>query len=148
MVFGVVACSPPSSEQFHWRLDLSSTGGIGGKGDGQVVMTSDGKVVSSRSGGTCEVTLSSDELRAIQQAVGAVAPGNWETDYQPAKTEVCCDRVTWRLEVTLETSDGTKRTAHAEWHEAAMNQLPPDLRALALVAERVLDRSIEKCRGA
>jgi hypothetical protein len=28
-----------------------------------------------------------------------------------------------------------------------MGQLPPDLRALAMVAERVLDRSMEKCSG-
>ena len=147
MLLGVGACAPADSEQFRWRLDLRSSGGISGQGQGQVVVMSDGHVTASRLGRSCTVTLASDDLRGIQQAVGAVAPGNWGADYQPANTEVCCDRISWRLDVTLEVSDGTKRAAHADWHEAAMGQLPPDLRALAMVAERVLDHSMERCTG-
>lgn len=143
--FGLAACSPQESDQFRWRLNLDSTGGLSGQGQGRVTVTSDGKVAASRLGRSCSVTLGDDDLHAIQQAVGAIAPGNWGTDYQPSKTQVCCDRVSWQLEVTLEVAEGAKRTAHADWHESAMGQLPPDLRALAMVAERVLDRSMEKC---
>ena len=146
LVIAITACSSEPSEQFRWRLALDSSGGVAGAGGGRVVVTSDGKVDSSRSGISCNVTLSPEELRPIQQAVGAVAPGNWGADYQPSKSQVCCDRITWRLEVTLETGDGTQRTAHAEWHEEAMGQLPPDLSALGIIAGRILDRSIEMCR--
>jgi hypothetical protein len=144
---GLAACAKEESDQFVWRLTLDSTGGLNGQGLGRVVVTSDGKIEASRLGRSCEAKLGGDDLRAIQQAVGAVAPGNWGADYQPSKTQVCCDRVSWQLEVTLQMSDGAKRTAHADWHESAMGQLPPDLRALAMVAERVLDRSMEKCSG-
>ena len=145
MLLGLAACKPQDSDQFRWQLTLDSTGGLNGQGQGRVVVASDGKVEASRLGRTCSVTLAGDDLRAIQQAVGAVAPGNWGADYQPSKTQVCCDRVSWQLEVTLQMSDGAKRTAHADWHESAIGQLPPDLRAVAMVAERVLDRSMEKC---
>jgi hypothetical protein len=142
---GLAACAQEDSDQFHWQLTLDSTGGLNGQGLGCVVVTSDGKVEASRLGRSCTITLGGDDLRAVQQAVGAVAPGNWGADYQPSKTQVCCDRVSWQLEVTLQMSDGAKRTAHADWHESAMGQLPPDLRALAMVAERVLERTMEKC---
>jgi len=146
IVLCVAACGSDAPEQFHWRLDLNSTGGNGGQGEGHVVVTSDGKVVSSRSGRTCTATLDADELRSIQQAVGSVAPGNWGADYLPPKTEDCCDRISWHLEVTLEMPGGEKRSAYADWHEAAMHQLPPDLRTLAIVAQRVLGRGIQMCR--
>ena len=148
LVACLAACKPASPEQFRWRLDLTSTGGVGGQGSGQVLVTSDGKVESSRLGLSCSVKLGADDLRAVQQAVGAVAPGNWGTaDYEAPKAQDCCDRISWRLDVTLEMSDGTKRSVHADWHEAAMEQLPPDLRALAMVAERILDGSMDKCRS-
>ncbi len=147
VVFALAACAPQESDQFRWSLKLESTGGISGQGQGQVSMTSDGRVEASRLGRSCAITLGSDDLRAIQQAVGAVAPGNWGTDYQPSKTQICCDRVSWLLEVSLEMGDGTKRAAHADWHEAAIGQLPPDLRALAVIAQRILDRTIERCGG-
>ncbi len=147
IVLGICACTPSATEQFRWRLELDSAGGISGYGQGNVVVKSDGQVESSRLGRSCEVTLKRDDLRAIQQAVGSVAPGNWQTDYLPAKREECCDRITWRLNVTLQVSDGTKRTAHAEWHESAMAQLPPDLKSLAMVAQRVLDFSLRQCES-
>jgi hypothetical protein len=147
MVLGVAACGSSAPEQFRWHLDLDSTGGIGGRGQGHLVVTSEGKVVTSRSGRSCSASLDAGELRSIQQAVGSVAPGNWQTEYLPAKTQQCCDRISWHLEVTLEMPGGTKRSAYAHWHEDALHQLPPDLRTLAIVAQRVLDRGIQLCRN-
>ena len=42
--------------------------------------------------------------------------------------------------------DGAKRSAFADWQEAALQQLPPDLRTLAIVAQRLLDRGMQLCR--
>jgi len=146
MVLCVAACGSGAPEQFRWRLELESTGGVGGQGQGHVIVTSDGKVVASRSGRSCSANLDADELRSIQQAVGSVAPGNWRTEYLPSKAQQCCDRISWHLEVTLNMGDGAKRSAYADWHEAALHQLPPDLRTLAIIAQRVLDRGIQMCR--
>jgi len=146
MVLCVAACGSSAPEQFRWRLDLESTGGIGGEGQGHVIVTSDGNVVASRSGRSCSAKLDADELRSIQQAVGSVAPGNWRTEYLPSKAQQCCDRISWHLEVTLDMGDGAKRSAFADWQEAALQQLPPDLRTLAIVAQRLLDRGMQLCR--
>lgn len=145
VVCSACACTPSAPEQFSWRLALDSTGGNGGGGNGNVVVTSDGEVESSRMGRSCKVTLGRDELSAVQQAVGAIAPGKWQAEYLPARREICCGRTTWRLNVTLRAGDGTERTAHTEWHESAIDQLPPDLGTLATVAQRVLDFSLKQC---
>ena len=134
-------------EQIRWRIELTSSGGFSGEGSGSVVAKSDGTVTVERPARTCHTQLTEANLRGLQQAVGAVAPGRWQTGYLPGDEQVCCDRLYWRLDVELEGTDGTVRHAQADWHEAAFNQLPEDLAVLARLALRLRDFTEEGCEA-
>lgn len=145
----IAACTPERDpEQVRWRVSLTSSGGISGQGNGSVVAASDGSLEVKRFARTCHTQLSPNNLRALQKAVGSIAPGRWKTGYLPHDAEVCCDRFYWGLVVELETDDGNVRHAQADWHESAVNQLPADLGSLAKLAAELLERTVEGCEAA
>lgn len=145
LLAGCGAATDP--EQIRWRVSLVSSGGIAGEGTGNVVASSDGNVTVERLTRTCHSKLTAENLRGLQRSVAAVAPGRWQTGYLPSDQQVCCDRLSWRLDVELEGTDGTVRHAQADWHEAAVNQLPEDLADLALLARRLLEHTEEGCEA-
>ena len=145
----VAACTPDRDpEQVRWRVALTSSGGIGGQGAGSVIAASDGSLEVKRFARVCQTQLSGANVRALQKAVGSIAPGRWKTGYLPHDQDVCCDRFYWKLDVELETDGGAVRHARADWHESAANQLPADLGSLARLAAELLERTVEGCEAA
>jgi hypothetical protein len=143
----LVGCGgTPDAEQIHWRVSLKSSGGVAGNGTGNVVASSDGVVAVERLSRTCRAKLTAENLRGLQRAVAAVAPGRWQTGYAPGEQQMGA-RLYWRLDVELQGTDGTVRHAHADWHDAAFNQLPDDLAGLAMLARRLLERTEEGCEA-
>src|SRR6185295_17481984 len=90
-----------------WRLEVATSGGITGRGNGTYAINSDGKVSASFLNGTsCSFQASADDLKRIESLLAAATPGNWKAQYLPENT--CCDRIEYAL--TLDEAGTVTKT--------------------------------------
>lgn len=137
MLIGCAASPQPADEP--WRLEMTSSGGIAGKGAGSMVIDSAGTfTVTTMSGKTCPARLSEAESRKLADAVAKAKPDGWQT---PSPEALCCDRIEWSLALTI----GGK-THTATWIDDPKLAMPPDLRALTKVLGEIRGEHIAKCR--
>lgn len=96
LMFAACAGSATTQADAPWRLELTSSGGITGRGLGALTIDSKGAVVlKTVRGKTCELRESDDALRRLAAEVQAATPERWAESYVPENN--CCDRVEWTL---------------------------------------------------
>ena len=145
------------SERFKvsaWRLKLTSSGGISGRGGGEVTITSRGEVVAGRPpaggqlGPSCEGKLRPSRLRAIAQAVLSARPAAWRTRYvDPQNPDGCCDQFSYQLELELSSSAGARpQTYTTGWHEGSRKLLPKELREMVIAATSAHQYTLDNCK--
>lgn len=104
-----------------WRVEVTTTGGITGRGTGNYAVDSDGKVAARLfSGRECAFTTGVDGIEAI---LAKARPGGWKESYLPE--DPCCDRIEYTL--TYDEA-GVKTTT--KWIDDPL-PMPADLKALA-----------------
>jgi hypothetical protein len=119
------ACAGSSAKQADapWRLELTSSGGISGRGLGAFAIDSKGAVVvKTISGQTCELRESEEALRKLAAEVQAATPEIWAASYVPENN--CCDRIQWTL--TFERGGAKRETI---WIDDP-KPMPSDLAAI------------------
>jgi hypothetical protein len=135
-------------------LKISSSGGISGRGGGEVTITSRGEVVARRPpagaqvGPSCDGVLSPSQLRAIRQAVLAARPAAWRARYvDPQNPDGCCDQFSYQLELELNSSAGAPPQTYATgWHEESRRLLPKDLGELVRAATTAHQQTLTNCK--
>ncbi|HVG23742.1 MAG TPA: hypothetical protein VND45_06275 [Thermoanaerobaculia bacterium] len=116
----VAACAAArSAPERPWKVELTSSGGITGRGSGSAAVDSEGKIVTDR----CSYEASPEELQRIETLLAQAHPERWRESYVPEKN--CCDRVEYAL--TVDEAGKVKTTRWIDGPE----ELPRDLRALA-----------------
>ena len=121
------ACSTTGSNE-PWKVELVTSGGITGRGNGNITIESTGVVsATSMSGRGCTFTLTPDELRPVADAVRRAR--TWAPSYLPQDT--CCDRIESAL--TLTRGGKVQKTV---WITEPL-PMPADLTALADAIQRV-----------
>lgn len=121
----LVACAGSTAKPADgpWRLQLTSSGGITGRGHGALTIDSKGTVVvKTMTGKTCELRESDEALAKLAAEVHAATPDRWAASYVPENN--CCDRIQWVL--TFERG-GEKR--ETEWIDDP-KPMPKDLAAI------------------
>ena len=138
VLLAACAASPPPEPQ-PWRVEVTSSGGIAGKGAGSMVADSEGTVtVTTIARKTCPGRLSETELRRLADAIAKAKPEEW----QPLHPEdICCDRIEWSLALEI----GGK-THTFTWIDDPKLALPPDLRTLTQVLGDIRVEHIASCR--
>jgi len=141
------ACSPvQDAAAAAWSVRVKTSGGFTGRGVGNVLITSAGRVryetpeAPNRQGRGCEGRLSKEELRRVGRSVGESDPAGWEVSGPNA---AAADAVTYELE--LKAGDG--RTHKVTWYDNTREGLPDDLRRLSEEVSRVLAEQARKCAG-
>lgn len=137
-----------------WRLKISSSGGISGRGGGEVTITSRGAVVARRPsaggpvGPSCEGVLRPAQLRAIKQAVSSARPAAWRARYvDPKNPDGCCDQFSFQLELELNSSAGAPpQTYTTGWYEESRKLLPKDLGELVRAATTAHEHTLNHCK--
>jgi hypothetical protein len=151
-VITMAFCSPAFSGSTpagnpSWSLQLRTSGGIAGRGNGNVLVTSDGKLLYEKPGGpphtrqTCALKLSSEQLRALSEAVKQSRPEGWKLSGLNAAAP---DAFGYELE--LRTSDG-KRIFKVKWYDNTRDQLPEDLLRLSEAVSNVRLEAAKKCKS-
>ncbi|HYH06963.1 MAG TPA: hypothetical protein VEK11_07860 [Thermoanaerobaculia bacterium] len=107
-----------------WRIDLVTSGGFAGKGNGNYAISSDGKItITSMGGKVCTFDAAADELAKFETLVANAKPADWKESYIPENP--CCDR--FQYDLTLD-QDGAKRVTR--WVDDP-DPMPQDLAAIA-----------------
>ena len=102
------APNEPEAQASSWRIELTTSGGFGGRGAGNYTIDSSGVLaLTTMNGRSCTFQLEPAEIARFSQLLAASDPPSWSPSYMPE--ERCCDRIEYRL--TIER-DGTHTT---EW---------------------------------
>lgn len=99
----------------QWQMFLDSSGGITGRGAGNVSVASDGTSTASAS-------LSAEELQRLERSLNEAWSASWQS---PAPPERGADMFEYTLRVTR---DG--ETREVSWREDVEQKLPPAIRTL------------------
>jgi hypothetical protein len=105
-----------------WQIEMTSSGGIAGKGAGSMRIDSDGKT-------SCRRELTDAERRRLDDAVANAKPDGWKTVNAEG---ICCDRIEWTLALTI----GGK-THKVTWIDDPKFAMPDDLRALTTELSKI-----------
>lgn len=106
-----------------WKIEVTSSGGIAGRGAGSYAITSDGEVsVTTMLRKSCTFHATDAEMRRFAELLTNARPDTWDASYVPK--DPCCDR--FEYELTLDEG-GVKHTV--KWIDDP-RPMPKDLAAL------------------
>lgn len=137
--------SMTSSATQPWRVELNSSGGLAGRGNGSFVVSSDGSVrVTTMERKSCTFRATDAELHKLAEVIQRSRPSAWKASYVPKET--CCDRFEWNLALTVGEAE-TKTS----WIDDPL-PMPADLEAVIEAitsssdAGSIRSRFYERCR--
>lgn len=139
------ACTSRSAEVSSWSVQVRTSGGFSGRGDGNVLVTSDGKITYEKPAlpkgqqVPCEGKLSKEELRSIGEAVAQTEPAGWHI----AGLNVAAPDA---FGYVLELRRG-KRVYEVQWYDNTREKLPRDLTKLFEAISLVKEQTAKKCEG-
>ena len=121
----LVACAASQSTAVKpWRIDVTTSGGITGRGNGGWGIDSDGKIsVTTIGGRTCTFDATPAERERFDAILANARPNSWKDSYVPEDN--CCDRIEYRLTVVRA---GEERKI--VWIDDPL-PMPKDLQAIA-----------------
>jgi hypothetical protein len=128
-----------------WSVQIKTSGGFVGIGRGNVLVSSDGKMTYVKAGvpgkteRPCEGKLSSEEVRAISEAVRQSKPDQWKISGPNAAAP---DAYGYDLELII---DG--KAHKVEWYDNTEDQLPKDLKKLYGTVNSATREAVKKCGG-
>jgi hypothetical protein len=126
MMVSVVACAASSrtAPAEPWQFEVTSSGGIAGRGAGNYSISSDGTVVvTTMTRTTCRYTATGEDLSRFRTLLANARPQTWKESYIPENA--CCDRFEYQLTVT--EAGQTPRTV--KWIDDP-EPMPKDLAAI------------------
>jgi hypothetical protein len=144
MMMLTVSCAASRTQPAEpWSIEVTSSGGLAGKGAGSYAIDSTGKVsVTTMTGRSCTLKATDEEMRRFRELLTNARPESLQESYLPK--DPCCDR--FEYELTLDEA-GTKHTV--KWIDDP-SPMPKDLTALteAMVggAESLRVKYGDQCR--
>lgn len=139
------SCSKASSLKTAWSLQLTTSGGFAGIGNGNLWLNSEGKFKYDRptrpgnSSKPCEGKLSNAELQSVNRAVAQSQPKNWQ---RPDLNVAAPDAFGYKLELRT-AANGQPFTA--QWYDNTSDRLPEDLKRLSAALMQAMNTAAKKC---
>lgn len=126
-----------------WRLEIATSGGITGRGNGTYSIHSDGAVSATFiNGRSCTFQASAADLKKIEALLADAKPSQWKAAYIPENP--CCDRIEYAL--TLDEAGTVTKT---RW----IDDPPPMPKDLTAIGEAIISgadslraHAAEQCR--
>lgn len=92
-----------------WKIEITTSGGFTGSGDGGLIVTSDGALTLTFGNGPnsfrCNFQLTAEQLQVLDSAVRNSRPESWMECYSLANVRThCCDLI--RTTLSLSARDG------------------------------------------
>jgi hypothetical protein len=135
LLCGMLLTACATTAEGPWTMELTSSGGIAGRGNGAIVADSDDRlVITLMDGRQCSYT---SFERQLGEAVAAARPQRWSESY----TTPCADCFEWTLTLTR-----GEKTYTTSWLEIAPGR-PDDLVRLSDALREVKAAYDERCRN-
>jgi hypothetical protein len=138
-----------SVERDHWSaIQLSITGGFTGRGNGTVVITSDGAITIDRPPmpgkrkPECEGKLSAEELKRLNTAISKGHPDGWGMGSPNVGVS---DAFTYQLVLTVGKEEKAKSFT-AMWFDNTGGSIPEDLKEIRDVIYAARKTVEENCK--
>jgi hypothetical protein len=138
-----------ATEDASWTtLQLRTSGGFTGRGNGNLLISSDGHVavedpvLPGKTAKSCEGRLSAEQLRKLNEVISQIRPNGWNLGGLNAAAP---DAFHYHLELTS-GAKGKEKIHEADWYDNTRNLLPGDLNSLAEFVWQVKASVSEKCR--
>lgn len=117
------AASQSTAPATPWKLELTTSGGITGRGNGSVSLDSAGALaITTIANKSCSFDASADELRRFTELLAAAHPERWNESYAPENK--CCDRIEYTLRY-----DAAGKMTETSWIDDPL-PMPADLTAV------------------
>ena len=124
-----LALAQASGPRPRWQLEVTTHGGLSGRGAGAVKIRSSGEAELVTAGGErCRLRLERRELARVEEAVRRAAPARWRPRYYlPDNPTGCCDQVATTMALTQATGGGRgERRALTGWYDESRSRAPRD----------------------
>ena len=97
LLAGLAGCAGSyAGPRYPWRVEISTEGGLAGRGVGSYSIGSDGKATARlMDDRACTWAVTAEPVRGVEELLAAARPWKWDESYVPA--ERCCDRVHYTL---------------------------------------------------
>lgn len=144
MMMSLLSCSAAhSTPPKPWRLEIVTSGGITGRGNGTYAIDSAGNVAMTLiNGKSCTSRASAADLRKLESLLADATPSQWKAEYIPENP--CCDRIEYDL--TLDEAGTVTKT---KW----IDDPPPMPKDLTAIGEALFSgtdslraHAAEQCR--
>ncbi|HEX9290256.1 MAG TPA: hypothetical protein VF904_12095 [Anaeromyxobacteraceae bacterium] len=146
-VAAMLALAGVDEQSAPWRVEVTTYGGLSGRGAGAVKVRSGGEIeVVTLSGQRCERRLETTALAKLEEALRRARPARWRSRYfMPDNPTGCCDQVSTTLALIRGTGPAEKRFVTG-WFDESRRLVPHD--ALAL-QEAAMDLALQDqgCAG-
>jgi len=119
---GSVHAIPLPEGNGAWVLQIVSRGGFTGRGAGDLVLLSDGRM---RVGGDSTQPMQPEPLTVLSQRIRNTVPSSWTIGSRLRST--CNDCVATLIALTLRDSDGALHTYTAFWDATTRAGIPDDV---------------------
>lgn len=129
MTTGSCAASQASAPATPWKISLTSSGGLAGRGNGSYAIDSSGTIaVTTMTGKSCSFQASDEVRQRFSDLLASAKPREWKASYIPK--DRCCDRFEYAL-----TVDEAGTVTRTEW----IDNPPPMPKDLAAIADALVD---------
>src|SRR5258708_4182449 len=136
-------------EPGQWSsVRMAITGGFTGRGNGTVLITSDGKITIERPPmpgkqiPSCEGKLSAVDLKRLNDAISKSHPDTWN---RGGLNVAAPDAFGYELGLTMGTGSGAKSFT-ATWYDNTRDQMPEDFKAVSDAVSAARKSAEEKCK--
>jgi hypothetical protein len=138
----------PSPANGTWEVEINSSGGIHGLGNGSVRITASGSATVSSLNKSCSARVPAEMMPWFERIVLATRPTLRKDPAPLLPTPVvpCCDRIGLTLILSWKEGDGTERSHKIFWHEYEPTPLPGDLEALRSAAMMLRALLLQECK--
>ena len=118
-----------NAEAAPWRVDVTTHGGLSGRGSGGVKIRSSGDVeVVTATGQRCDIRLGRAALAKVEQALRRARPERWRPRYFMRDNPTgCCDQVSTTLAIVQGEAEKQSVTG---WYDESRQLVPRDARAV------------------
>ena len=126
-----------------WRIEVTTAGGITGRGNGAWSIGSDGKVgVTNMAGRSCTFDASDEDRARFETLLAKARPDTWAADYVPENP--CCDRIEYVM--TVDESGVQRKVTWIDDPDPMPKDLTALVQAVSGVAPSLRTEYGERCR--
>ncbi|MGN6182450.1 MAG: hypothetical protein ACTHQM_02215 [Thermoanaerobaculia bacterium] len=117
------AASQSAAPATPWTLEITTSGGLTGRGNGSTSISSSGAItITTIANKSCSFDASADELRRFTSLLADARTDAWKENYAPENP--CCDRIEYAL-----TYDAAGAVKKVTWVDDPL-PMPKDLKGI------------------